>query len=197
MYNRIELPRVISCEGLDGSGKSTVAQHVAEKMGGRYFYCTEDNPIADYREDFDKLSPLARFSYYFALSYFNYRRVEELKKKNKLILCDRTVVSTIVYHRELGVPEKWIQLIPKEWLSQFDAMFYFSVGEEERQRRLSTRAASSGKLSFSDRLSPEFNRKVDTSYSLVLPDRTIIVKTDNKSIETVTAEVIRLLPLAA
>lgn len=181
--------RVFGLEGMDGSGKTTIGQMVAAQTGGRYLYCMDGNPLKPYRNFFDQKPPLVRFLYYVVVPLTNYQRIEQFRKTSDVFL-DRTVASTIAYHLAYGLSRQWIKIIPERLLRQIDLMFYFTVSESERRRRLLQRQITDSVLTTSDLKSLQLNRRIDDEYRKVFPDKTIFIATDGKDPSTITNKVI-------
>ncbi len=180
--------RVFALEGMDGSGKTTVGRMLAEQTKGAYFYCTQSSSLRPLRGYFDDKPLPVRFMYYLALVMENYPRVERLRKTSD-VFYDRTLASTIAYHRAYGLSETWFKLVPPFLSRQLDLMVYFDLGKEERKRRLGKRQVQTGVMNRNDNRSIEFDEIIYSEYQRVMPDRTLIVSTENKSPQQVTDEV--------
>ena len=101
------MKKFVEFAGIDGSGKTTLAQAVAEKVGGVYYKCPPES-LRGVRAYFDEQSPQARFHYYLA---GNYVAADEIRKLAKVqpVMCDCYLGNTIAAHsvmldRELCVP---------------------------------------------------------------------------------------------
>lgn len=180
---------VYALEGIDGSGKTLSGQLVAEKTGGQYLYCMDGNPLRRWRKNFDTMPNELRFIYYLAVPILNYQRIERMRLSADVFL-DRSVASTIAYHRAYGLPEAWFRLIPGWLYDQVDKMFYFYVEEEERIRRITHRSVTSETMTASDQKSFEYSKKIDSAYRQVYTDRTILVDTGKRTPEEVAEYVI-------
>ena len=192
MNASIERHRVFGLEGIDGSGKTTAGKIIAERTGGRYFYCTDGNPLKPFRKRFDTTPIPIRFLYYVAIPLANYRRVERMRQESDVFI-DRSVASTVAYHRAYGLANPWFNLIPKFLLNQVDMMLYFTASEDERIRRIFNRAVTADTMTESDKKSLVFAKKIDDAYRAVYPDRTLLVDTDEKTPEEVAVGVISVL----
>lgn len=181
--------RVFALEGIDGSGKTIVGQLVAEKTGGRYFYNMDNHPLKRVRPIFDTASTEVRFLYYLAIPLVNYVRVEKMRK-NSDVFFDRTIASTVAYHKAYGLSDRWFSLIPSFLYDQIDTMLYFSVREEERIRRMNSRKVTKDTMTASDQKSFEYSKLIDSAYRAFLPEKTLIIETDNKTPEEVALDVI-------
>lgn len=181
--------KVYALEGIDGSGKTISGQLVAEKTGGKYLYCMDGNPLKRWRKNFDTMPNELRFAYYLAVPLINYRRIEKMRTSTDVFL-DRSLASTIAYHRAYGLSEKWFKLIPSWLYEQVDTMLYFFVDETERINRINNRAVLPDTMTVSDRKSFEYSSRIDEAYRKVYTDRTILVDTGNKTPDEVAEFVI-------
>lgn len=179
-------------EGIDGSGKTTAGQMIAAQSDGRYLYCTEGNPLRPYRKFFDTKPLPVRFLYYLMVPLINYSRIEEMRKSSDVFV-DRSIASTIAYHKAMGLSDGWFNLIPNRLINQVDTMLYFWVSEEERLRRLGNRKTNAETMTFSDDRSRVLGYRIDHEYRKIFTDRTLFINGDNKSPQQVTDEVIERL----
>lgn len=184
--------RVIALEGIDGSGKTTTGKMVAEQTGTRYLYCMDGNPLRRLRRAFDTKPTVVRFLYYLAVPLANYRRVEELRRASD-VMVDRTIASTIAYHRAYGLPEKWLRIVPQFLMDQVDTMLYFYVSEEDRLKRVQERQVEAETMTESDKRSLVLGGLIDQEYRKIFPDRTIVVDCGVKTKQEVTDLVIERL----
>ena len=92
----------IVVEGLDGAGKTTVARHLSNKIGGIYLYSIsqlfEPIKIPIDREE----NSLLRYLYYITSLVALQHDIENALRKGNLIL-DRYIDSTLLYHAAIGV----------------------------------------------------------------------------------------------
>lgn len=184
----MERNRVFAMEGLDGTGKTTSSRMLAEETNGHYFYWADKNVFKSFRKRFDSSSPKLRFLYYTAASIDTHFRINELRETADVFV-DRTIASTIAYHKALGVPDSWISMIPNFLINQFDSMIYFTAEESTRIQRMEERAKKEGKLSKADEKSILIGRDVDRFYRTLMPEKTLIVSTDHKTPRQVVDEV--------
>lgn len=137
---------VIVIEGLDATGKSTLSANLAQKTGGHLLKSPPDC-VSHLREDFDKLpSPLRRL--YYSLSNYVFAAMIEECSETGVVVCDRFWHSTAAYAMatdvkigdRLQLPPKghWVYEWPEDLLKP-DLIYFLSVSEEERIRRLRTR----------------------------------------------------------
>jgi len=176
LQNKTEIPSsshpVIVIEGLDATGKSTLSENLSLKTGGKLLKSPPDC-VVHLREAFDKLpSPLRRL--YYSLS--NYVFGEMIKKSSQtgVVICDRFWHSTAAYAIATDVktgdasnlPPKnhWVYNWPDDLLKP-DLVYFLSVSEEERIRRLKAR-----NIKFTDEekwliSSKHFKERMDECYS--------------------------------
>lgn len=191
--NTVHEPRrnkVFALEGLDGTGKTTAGKLLAEQTGNQYVYCMDGNRLRRFRERFDTAPTPVRFLYYVAVPLDNYRRIERRRKVSDVYV-DRTVAASIAYHKAYGLQEGWIKLVPPFLMRQIDAMLYFTIGEDERVRRMKERQITPGMTTASDDRSLLLSRKIDSAYRNVFSDRTLEIRTDNKNPQQVVDELKR------
>jgi len=104
----VELSRnlLIAIEGLDGTGKSTVACLLAKRLNG-VVYATPPPEFVPIRKALDSSRSLsARFYYYLSSVCYAGAEASGLREHSHVIL-DRYVSSTIACHKALGhVPIK-------------------------------------------------------------------------------------------
>ena len=103
---------IVVVEGLDGSGKSTVVQGLAEKLGG-VPCCTPSSRLTDVRYSFDRRGgPVARAFY--MISNFVLQYEMDRDSDNSLFIIDRWFSSTCAYSlgwkNTTGGPESIDQL---------------------------------------------------------------------------------------
>lgn len=129
--------RFIALEGLSGTGKTTIAKLVAEKIGGCY-YSTPPDFFNEVRKKIDENTDnAARFLFYLSGIFFASNEMREILKKRSVV-CDRYVLTTLCYHRALGVKLN----IPEFFLKQIikpDKVFLVTCEERERIKRLNSR----------------------------------------------------------
>lgn len=90
---------VIAVEGIDGSGKTTVAELVAKKLNGVCIH-TPAKVYSEMKGFFTNCSRFAVPRFYFFLSsiWEAYNRAAEICKE-KPVIFDRYILSTLIYHR--------------------------------------------------------------------------------------------------
>ncbi len=139
--------KLIAVEGLSATGKSTVGQLVAEKLGG-VFYKTPSEIFAASRPTVDERADItSRFFFYLAGILQSSLEVKELLQ-NQIVVCDRFWATTHCYHRAMGVPvQDLVTTHVIERIASPDHQFLITCPDEIRLVRLEKRG-----LSFNDRV---------------------------------------------
>lgn len=109
---------IIAIEGIDGSGKTTVAKELADKINGVYFR-TPNKEFDECRKFFerDSRSPLSRFFFYLAANWEAWEQINRLAERYPVIL-DRYLLSTKIYHQVLLEKSPKMELIIKKYFYQ-------------------------------------------------------------------------------
>lgn len=136
--NSIQEGRLVVIEGVDGTGKTTIAKLVATRLGYTYVYCPP--PImAAIRREVEQLRDFnARFYYYLACGMVLQPALEELLREGQSVVVDRYIYSTFAMHRALGVQTGAVDMrsLPIRWP---DKAFLLVANREVRQYRCSKR----------------------------------------------------------
>ena len=129
----------IALEGIDGSGKTTVAAVLGERLGARVLRV----PGAEYGltgEHVDRQpQSTCHFIYYLSSVFWASDVVAEWRHAGQHVVADRYVLSTYAYHAPFLVPP--VQLAALE-LEEPDLTVLLTVDERERRRRLMDRACA-------------------------------------------------------
>ena len=90
-------------EGIDGSGKSDVAQKLADKLGG-IVYATPPEKYRKLRKSIDSQGDLQRhYDFYREAITLASEEIRALISSGNTVICDRYWFSTIAYHRAGGM----------------------------------------------------------------------------------------------
>lgn len=180
-------------EGLDGTGKTTVTKLVAEQTESRYFYWTENNSLRQWRKYFDNAQTNLRFLFYTVVSVDSYLRVENYRKTSDVFL-DRTVASTIAYHLAFGLNRGMLAFIPQCTLDQLNKLIYLTASDDVRRERMKNRGVNSfQEMTEADKKSLVFGAKVDAEFRKIIPERTLVIETDNRTRQEVADHMKKLL----
>jgi len=137
-----------SIEGLDGSGKSTVAKLLAEQMGAVLYKCPPD-PFRQFRKTVDEQvgDPVVKFFFYLA---GNFQAANEIRRmlEEHPVVCDRYIDSTLAFHRAQGVQTDILVGDLGKILLMPDLRFFVACSRAVRITRMGGRGA----MSFNDKL---------------------------------------------
>jgi dTMP kinase len=127
----------IALEGIDGSGKTTCAKIVAEKLNAQY-YKTTSSIFEKVRSEIEELKDAkVRFLFYLTATVYASNEIRELLPK-KPVVCDRYLYSTLTYHKSLGVDTSCLN-IDKLRIIRPDFCFYLYADDAVIRERVSKR----------------------------------------------------------
>jgi len=97
------MSQFIVIDGIDGAGKSTVAEMLASTLGYQYLKSPgkEFSGVREYFENPDLM--LARFYFYAATTLYLSETIRQELSAGNSVVCDRYIYSTIAYHRAMGL----------------------------------------------------------------------------------------------
>lgn len=173
---------IIGVFGMDGAGKTTFAQGLAERIGGQYRYHSEGNPLAEPRHKPRGMNSQERFNYFLALNLSNMSRLMELAEKSEYpIVVDRVPLDTYATHVFLpGVDTTQFEIAKEMLLAPYSALMYMCADEHVREQRLQDRTQN-GFVSMDDRFSLDYADEIHTAYLSMLPvEKTILL--DNSAL---------------
>ena len=126
-------------EGVSGTGKTTIAKLLTERING-VFYSTPSGDFQKIREKIHAMENI-QFLFYFYLSSVIFAS-EEIKKiiKNKPVICDRYIHTTLCYYQALGLNTS-INQVKLEILAP-DFIFLLTCNKNIQDERLNTRGRS-------------------------------------------------------
>lgn len=138
------MPEFYVLEGIDGVGKSSTGEELADRLDAEYIQSPPD--------EFDDLRPIANsdetsteFKYltYMAGNALVADRVEEHLEAGRDVVVDRYIPSTIAYHN--GVSDRdFADWADPDAFPEPDAYIYLEVDEETRLERVGGRDPDEG-----------------------------------------------------
>ena len=164
--------KFIVMEGIMGSGKTTLAKMLAEKLNGFYYNTPmgfrEMRPVAD-----KSLSLEARYYFYLSLNLQTSSEISELLKE-KPVICDKYIWSTFCYHKTFGLN---FSCFPQLDIIMPDFCFLIFCENRIRLERISKRDPVND---FSkDFARQETERRCWKEFKKILPDTIIDNSLDN------------------
>lgn len=164
--------RFIVLEGIMGSGKTTLAKMLAERLGGVYY-----NTPASFREIRSladrSLSIEARYYFYLSLNLQVSSEVSELLRE-KPVICDKYIWSTFCYHKTLGLD---LSCFPQLNILMPDFCFLIFCENQIRLERISKRDPINDYSK--DYIRQESERRCLEEFKRVLPNVIIDNSSDN------------------
>lgn len=174
------LPLFVVIEGVDGTGKTSVASRLAVRLSGacgRTTSCsTPTGVFRDMRGRVDSTDRAELHYYYYLASVLQASQEIREMLAVQSVVCDRYIFSTQAYHRAAGV-----DVLPLESLKfvRPDAAFFLTTREDVRQKRLRARTAGVSEWDLDpnsadsrfDRVEREFRQmgltEIDTTFATV------------------------------
>ena len=135
---------LISLEGVDGVGKTTVAK-ILSKDGSFQYYKSPSGPFAQLRKEVDEhATPLERYCFYRLATQFDSSEISRLLLKGSVV-CDRYIASTFAYHVAMDAR---LNIIHQE-MGLVKPHFAFMLGarSEVRDKRILERVKVSSDIS--------------------------------------------------
>lgn len=158
--------KLITIEGLSGTGKSTISRLLAEALDALY-YKTPPELFEPIREHVERTaSPLARHFYFYAGIAQASADISSLLQ-SRTVICDKYVVTMSAYSRAMGVT---VEHPSAGMILQPDATFVLEVPDELRLERV----ALSGKATNKHRAFLRMERELDVA-SLLRQSGAVIV----------------------
>lgn len=189
------MARFIVFEGIDGSGKSSVARAIAGKLGKSQAVLTSEPTMtwlgdAVRRSHAEKMDPYTEAFLFLADRASHTAAIKQWLSEGKTVLCDRYYHSTVAYQG--AALEGAVGFDPVKWLLDMnlrvslepDIAFFFRVDPEVAIGRVNSR----GKPSKFERL--DFLRKVAANYDRLSKTCKNVVSIDSSGpLDSVIAEV--------
>ncbi len=181
----------IVLEGVDGTGKTTIARKLAERLAGmgHDVFLTQEPTRTWLGEDVRRAIEEEKNGMTQALLFFADRaeHVEELRRNSdRIIICDRYVYSTFAYQsvqleREMGIERaiEWFEKIYEPMRFDPELVFLITVEPEEGIRRIYGREK---KEKFEK---VEFLRKVQDVFINLADRYGFIIVDGNEELDTV------------
>ena len=185
--------RFVAFEGIDGGGKSTVAELVAKQVHGIYLK-SPPPPFSSLKQEIlETVDPVARLVY-FAASNIEITRLVNRALLKKHVIVDRYLWSTFAYHAAIeGIALSSLRPIWTaigSYLRLPDVVVFLTVKRRTQLRRLSNR--SDDALQVRLLRSNRFQRNLRRAYGrtkAIWPVPRIEIDTSTKSAEAVAREV--------
>lgn len=202
----------ISLEGIDGTGKSTIAKKIADEVirFGKTPYLTRDpvreiNPWADLYNIFERSERIDKLSEALLLLSSRVdnsrRRIKPALDQGNIVIADRFHDSWFAYQsirlseyfgNEMKALDYLISqheiLVNKGLLLEPDKTFIFKVDPEISMQRVTERSAKIKKSKY-DIL--KLQKRVAEQYDIIsnrFPSRISVIDTENKNLEEVSEE---------
>ena len=183
---------LITFEGIDGSGKTTIASRIAKKIENSVL--THEPTNSWIGESVKKAIEEGKDAITIALLFMADRNEHIVKIKKwinggKIVLCDRYLDSTYAYQKEalkdtIENPEKWIDEIQKPFILKPDLTLLFILPVEKALERIANRK----KIIYEKK---SFLEKVQENYmELAKKEKRMVIIDASKSIEEVEKDCI-------
>ena len=166
-------------EGVDGSGKTSIAKLLAEKIDGEYYH-SPSRKIEFLHKLANASSPLFRYYYFLFGNYISSKEFKKILRKKQLVV-DKYIYSTVAFHSEiLG---KKLEL-PKNLVTP-DIIIYIKADWYLIDKRISERPNRSKYEEI------EFLKAVEKEYNRILKPLSNIIQIDttNKTAEQAVTEI--------
>jgi dTMP kinase len=155
----------IVIEGLDGTGKSTIAKALAEAIGAEVL-STPGREFNNIREQIDSIyqdNHQARQLFYMSTVVNISEQVRELISKGKNVIVDRYWLSTQVYHQWKSENDHFKLIEVENKILIPDITLYLHLPLEQRKKRLSERKSNT--LEDNQTLTISADNELNKSYS--------------------------------
>jgi dTMP kinase len=188
-------------EGIDGSGKSTVADRLAklvrEELGQECVVTAEPSTLwtgdAVRRANQEGIDDAAEALLFVADRALHTGQIQGWMAEGKVVICDRYYASTIAYQSaalqgRMVDPTEWLWELNRPVIIEPDAIFLLTIPPEKALDRLSSRTGRSKfeKLDYLRQVDREYRRWADR-------DRTMILVDADRPLDAVTAETFNFL----
>jgi len=144
LFNKKTAKKFIVLEGVDGSGKTTAAHCLAERLGYEYVK-TPGDIFAAVRPLFeDKAHVTGRLYFYLGTVLYASEDIKKKLARGLGVICDRYIYTTICYQRAMGAQVS--KELEKEIISELqmpDLTLFLYADKEARHQRLGMRQQAS------------------------------------------------------
>lgn len=139
---KCEQGKLFNVEGLDATGKSTLAKALQERFNGVMTYSPPDW-MKPYRTFFNEGNVNLRFFYYSLSNFWVDKTIVQplLERRNQYIFQDRTWLTTLSAHEDMGASSVWLNLGLKlaRKATKPNIAFIIRVDNEVRRQRMTDR----------------------------------------------------------
>ena len=186
--------KLLSCIGLDGCGKSTLAVELHDQLNkrgekSRLFYTPPDQ-LRPFRPYFDAQPELVRRAYY---DLGNMIVSFELKnEKDTITILDRYWPSTIAYKLAKINDNNEINISWPNYLVQPALIIYIYVDEAERCRRIAQRCIDVTVEEKQLAAQEALRRRLDSIYRNNIPSTRLYTIDGNRSTDEIAREILDL-----
>ena len=186
--------KFIVLEGIDGSGKTTLAHTISDAVGGAELtFEPTSGPIGSALRSgaYGDIPPAAEALLFAADRAVHTRQIEEILDSGRWVICDRYLGSTVAYQSaSFGESADWDWLLGMQKKSVItpDLTILLDIDPEVSGGRVDSRGEQKSKF---ERL--EFQRRVRDNYLRIAKERGFSVLDASKSPEDLCSEAMKLI----
>jgi dTMP kinase len=131
--------KLVAIEGIDGCGKNTQIELLKDQLGAVIFkYPTRNNKtLNDYLEKRVSIEPKELFMLFLSDIKNDQKNIADALKKNKYVLLDRYIFSTIAYELDAFSYDEAKELVRSAGLLKPDMVILLDIDEKTSQARKS------------------------------------------------------------
>jgi len=187
--------KFITFEGIDGSGKTTIAKLLHEKLGEKSVFTFEPTESwigkSVLRAMEEKKDAITIALLFMADRNEHIKEIKRWISQGKIVICDRFIDSTFAYQKEhLGMKnaEEWLKKIHSPFMILPDITFLLHISPEKALKRIEGRKHAVYEYK-------EFLQKVQENYmemALKEKERFVVINAD-KGKEEVVEECMKIL----